>query len=257
MSRSPSGKALARRLLRQGRSFLLALGFLSRLAPALTADDETMRGSVIWYPAAGALLGLALVLPFALGLMAGHPFVQAWLYTLLSAWLTRALHLDGLADVLDALGSGKSGEAFFSILKDSRLGAFGAAGLALALAGQIILAAACFEAGRLAPLFLAPLLGRCMPALLAAVAPVNPKATLGLLLGAGKLGPALPAALLCALAFALPLLSGPGLLLCALLCAAVLLSLSRLARREGGFNGDFLGCAIIGGELAVLLAALV
>lgn len=244
------------RLARHGRFFLLALGFLTRLTPPLEADTDDMRAALPWYPAAGATLGLVLVLPFAAGLFDGQPFVRAWLYVGFSAWLTRALHLDGLADVLDALGSGKSGEDFHRILKDSRLGAFGAAGLALAVSGQIALAAGCFEQGLPAALFFAPLFGRCLPFVLAAFSPANPKAGLGLIFAGAGRGPALYSALGFALAAGFFCLGPARLLLCALLAAAGLLFLARLAKREGGFNGDFLGCAILLGEFAALMAAL-
>lgn len=252
-----SGAFLARagRFIRsQGRSFVLALGFLSRLAPPLRADAADMRAAVFHYPSAGAVLGGVLVLPLWLGCFSWHPLAQAWLYVCLSAWLTRALHLDGLADVLDALGSGGRGEAFRAVLKDSRLGAFGAVGIALYLAGQIALASACLEERALAPLLYAPLLGRCLPALFALLAPQNPEAGLGALPAAPS-RPTLAFAVLCALAggfFCLPPLR---LLLC-LACAGLCLCfLARLARREGGYSGDFFGCAILGGELSVLFAA--
>ena len=61
----------------------------------------------------------------------------------------------------------------------------------LALAGQVTLAAACLQHGRLAPLLCAPVFGRCLPILLAAVAPPNPKASLGALLAAAPQAPAL------------------------------------------------------------------
>ncbi len=245
-------------LSRHCRAFLLSLGFLTRLAPARTADAEEMSRTCLYYPFCGALLGLILVFPPYLGLIRlglGTPLVWAFLYVLAGVWLTRALHHDGLADVLDALGSGKSGPAFQTVLKDSRLGAFGTLGLALAVAGQIILAAACLEQGRLAPLFCAPLLGRCLPVFLPLLAPVHPASFLGSILARARrlpcLCPALAAALLAA-----PLCLGlPAAFAALALCLSGLLFLARLARREGGYNGDYLGALILCGELAALLAA--
>ncbi|MDL2207576.1 adenosylcobinamide-GDP ribazoletransferase, partial [Desulfovibrio sp. OttesenSCG-928-M16] len=230
----------------------MALAFLTRLAPARLASSRALCASVPFFPLVGAVLGLVLVLPFYLGLLQGQALVQAWLYVLFSAWLTRALHLDGLADVLDALGSGRQGEEFFAILKDSRLGAFGAVGLALTIAGQVALAAACFERQDLAPLFFAPLFGRCLPLILAKCAPPHPGASLGLLLATQRNG-----ALFCGQALALAAglwLLGPAALgLCLLLGALAVLFLRRVALAQGGYNGDYLGCAIIAGEMAVLL----
>ena len=240
-----------------GRLLLLALGFLTRLAPPLQASSQEMAASVRCYPFAGGILGAVLCLPFALGAFSGQPWVQAWLYVMFSAWLTRALHLDGLADVLDALGSGRHGDEFRAILKDSRIGAFGVAGLALALSGSIILAAALFTANHLAPLFFAPLYGRCLPIIFASMAPAHPQAGLGALLAASSRFPALILAAGSASLAGVLCLSFSALLVCCCITALCLFPLSRLAAREGGYNGDFFGCVIILGEVSVLLAALV
>lgn len=236
--------------------FLLALAFLTRLAPARQADMQAMRAALAYYPLAGLGLGLFCTLPFALGLFASHALVQAWAYVFLSAWLTRALHLDGLADLLDALGSAKHGEAFFAVLKDSRLGAFGAVGISLTLLGYAALISAHCAHESYAPLIFAPIFGRCLPVLFARMAPPHEHASLGLLFSglphSAKLyiGPVLT------LLGGLWLLGPIVLLLTLALSACALLYLRRVAMREGGYNGDYLGCAIIAGELAVFLAAL-
>ena len=62
--------------------------------------------------------------------------LAAWLWMALEAWSTRGLHWDGLADLGDASGSGAQGERFWAILRDSRLGAFGALHLLLAFGGM-------------------------------------------------------------------------------------------------------------------------
>jgi adenosylcobinamide-GDP ribazoletransferase len=241
---------------RQSRAFLLSMGFLSRLGPAMSASTQDMRLACVYYPAVGAVLGCLMTLPFSLGCFAGFSWIQAWLYVLLSLWLTRAMHLDGLADLLDALGSAKDGEAFQAVLKDSRIGAFACIGLLMALGGQIILAAACFEQGSFLPLAYAPVFGRCLPVVLAHIAPANPGAQLGALLADCPRASALLFALLCLFGvfFCLPL---PGPLFALVLAAACLGLLRRVALRQGGYNGDFCGFAIVAGETAVLLAALV
>ena len=221
----------------------------------MTASEQEMSLACVYYPLTGAVLGAVLVLPLYLGVFAEHIWIQAWLYVLLSTWLTRALHLDGLADVLDALGSGKTGEAFQAVLKDSRMGAFGCAGLIMAVTGQILLAAACLENRFLAPLLYAPIFGRCLPVLLSGIAPTNPRARLGALLASA---PRMPALLLAAtgvggLLFLFPL---PSVLTAIALTALCLGILRRTALREGGYNGDFCGFAIICGEIIVLLAAI-
>jgi len=243
-------------LIRSARPFLLALGFLSRLAPPLSASPKELSASVLYYPLVGAVLGALLCAPFAFGFFAGQPWVQAWFYVLGSVWLTRALHLDGLADIIDALGSGKTGDAFRTILKDSRIGAFGATSLILVLSGQIILSAAILLSGKIAPLFFAPLYGRCLPVIFASLSFPHPQAGLGALLSKTTNKTALFLAVTFILfwgALCLPLAS---LFLCLFLTAFVLLLLARLARREGGYSGDFFGFIVVTGETIVLLVAL-
>ncbi len=233
---------------------LLALSFLSRLAPARTATEKDLAASVAYYPAAGAILGLVVVAPFFFGLASGSPWVQAWLYVVLNAWLTRALHWDGWADLFDALGSAARGEKFQTILKDSRLGAFGAIGLTLGLGGQVILAAAHFQSGDLLTLLWAPILGRCAVSPLALLAPAAPWSGLGRLACAGANKSALAASGLFAIGGGLMCVNPGDLLPGLLICLAGIYGLARAARREGGLNGDFFGAAIIWGELSALLA---
>ena len=238
------------------RPFLLALGFLSRLGPPLRADAKELPASVLYYPLVGAVLGALLCAPFAFGLFTGQPWVQAWLFVLGSVWLTRALHLDGLADIVDALGSGKTGDAFRAVLKDSRIGAFGGIGLTLILSGQIIFSAAILLEGKIAPLFFALLYGRCLPILLASLSSPHPQAGLGAVLSEAPKKPALLLAVACILLGGALCLPAPSLFFCLLLTGLVLLWLLRLARREGGYSGDFFGFLIVAGESIALLAAL-
>lgn len=238
------------------RLFLLALGFLTRLAPPLQAEDKEMSDAARYYPLTGLALGLLQISPSAFGLFQSSPAVQAWLYVLIGAWLTRALHLDGLADVLDALGSGKTGGGFRAVLKDSRMGAFGAAGLVLALAGQLIFAHTLLAAGSLAPLLFAPIYARSLPLLLVCTAPPYGQGGLGSLMTAAKTPANMIISPGTALACGLLLLPLKTLLLCLALTAPLLLWLARTAKQHGGYNGDFFGFFIVAGELVVLLAAL-
>jgi adenosylcobinamide-GDP ribazoletransferase len=85
-------------------------------------------------PAVGALLGavLAAILLGATG--AGAPALVAGAVTVAAgALFTRGLHLDGLADTIDALGSYRSGPAALEIMKKPDVGPFGVAALVLVL----------------------------------------------------------------------------------------------------------------------------
>lgn len=245
---------------RQVFLFLLALGFLTCLTPAKTASLEALRRSCIWYPAVGIALGLILGLPLFLfepSSAAAPLWAVGWVAV--SARLTRALHYDGVADVLDALGSGKTGEGFRAVLKDSRIGTFGVLNLVLVVLGQVTAASFLIPSPEWrGTLIFAPVFGRCAPIVLTLLAPPHPKAGLGSITCEAPKGACLLTAVAVAVLF--PFFCFPARHVPALLGVAVVLLglalafLSRVARRENGLNGDFFGCAIIAGECAVLLA---
>jgi adenosylcobinamide-GDP ribazoletransferase len=76
------------------------------------------------------------------------PVADATLVLAVSILVTGAFHEDGLADTADALGGASDREAVFEILKDSRVGTFGACALLVSFVGRVALLAAL---GRSAP----------------------------------------------------------------------------------------------------------
>ena len=165
------------------------------------------------------------------------------------------IHLDGLADVLDGL-AGRDAERRLAIMRDSRIGVFGAAGLVLCF----LLAAGALDAlpaGRHpAALLLAPAVGRLGPLL---IGPLFPAATPGQGTGASFLEGLSPWAAPVSIAglwiLAAVLLGPWGGLLLSLALAPVLLWAVFLASRLGGLTGDALGSSVELGELATLVAA--
>ncbi len=95
-------------------------------------SEALLAKSAIFYPLVGALLGATgWAIHAALGALLPRPFVAA---LILTAWalLTGALHEDGLADTADALGSQSSRDDILRVMKDSRIGSYGALALILA-----------------------------------------------------------------------------------------------------------------------------
>jgi len=234
--------------------YLTALGFLTRLGPA--TSDPDLATSLPYFPAVGATLGLVLTIPLALGLCSGHPLAGGFAYTVANLICTRGLHLDGFADVADAWGSLARGERFFAIMKDSRVGAFGAMAIGVALTGQTCLGAELLGGGRLWMLAVAPAMGRGAAVVLMRLSRDIPRPGLGALFLSGATGGATLTAVVSALVYSL-LLVGPLVTFWACLFnAAVIWVLAGLARQQGGINGDFCGAAILAGELAACLAGL-
>lgn len=237
------------------RNYLAALGFLTRIGPSM--PDPDMAACVPLFPLVGATLGIVLAGPLALGLFGGHPLAGAFAYAVANLALTRGLHLDGFADVADAWGSLASGERFFAIMKDSRIGAFGGMALVVALAGEICLGAELLTAGRVWVLALAPTLGRAGAVVLMRVCRDLARPGLGSLCLPGATPRNTAFALCLALLLGLFWAGTAQLAAACALCGVVLWRLARLGRKQGGINGDFLGAAIVGCELTTLLGGLV
>ncbi|MEU1912256.1 adenosylcobinamide-GDP ribazoletransferase [Streptomyces massasporeus] len=125
-----------------------AFGTLTVIPVRVTRwDREAARGGMLCAPLAGlavgtAAAGLGLVLLF---LGAGAP-LAAVATVAVPAALTRGLHLDGLADTADGLGSGKPAEDALRIMKQSDIGPFGVITLALVLLAQVAALAQAYDA---------------------------------------------------------------------------------------------------------------
>ena len=233
--------------------FCAALSFLSRLGCAKKRGEEEMRSSVAFYPLVGLLLGFLALIPVWL-VPAGYFWLKAWVFSALLLWLTRGLHWDGLADLADALGSGRRGEGFQEVLKDSRSGVFAVLAVVFCALGYVFAAQSLLLRETWLPLALAPAFGRCVPLYLSNLARPNAASSLGKLMErATDLKVAV--AWTCALTLIAVL---AGYILAAFLTlafsAALLYWLLNLAERHGGYNGDFMGAGIVLVELGVLLA---
>lgn len=115
-----------------------AIGTLSVFPVRVRRVDRDVAGRAMTLaPAVGALLGLTAALPLLLVIFLSPATSAALLGAALSlallAFLTRALHLDGLADLADALGSAKPAPQALDIMKKSDIGPFGVATLTLNL----------------------------------------------------------------------------------------------------------------------------
>jgi adenosylcobinamide-GDP ribazoletransferase len=231
---------------------LTALGFMTRLGPARAATAEEIGAAMAWLPVTGLAVGLLAAAPAYFGLFAGRPWVQALVGVCLSVWATRALHWDGWADVWDGWGSGATGERFWEIVKDSRVGAFGVLGLVLGVGAQLVLLREAFAAGAPGAAAFCCVLGRGAAVVLAALGRDLARPGLGRAFLAGATGGAVAFAAGACLACGLWLEGGVPLAAGAALCVPLVWGLLALARRQGALNGDFLGCCIVGGELAAL-----
>jgi adenosylcobinamide-GDP ribazoletransferase len=119
----------------------VAFQFLTRLpVPQATFAPDGLARAVKFFPVVGLVIGLgAALLQKALTPHLGRP-VSAVAILLYLVLITGCLHEDGLADVADSMG-GWTRERRLAILRDSHIGSYGVAALALSLLGRAVLLA--------------------------------------------------------------------------------------------------------------------
>ena len=239
--------------------FLLAARFLTRLpvrSPHL-ATEARLAAAPRYHPLVGALIGAFSGGVFWLAHLVFPASLSVVLAVAASLLVTGALHEDGFADTCDGLGGGATRERALEIMRDSRLGTYGAAGLGLMLAAKVLALAA-------APAEAVPWL------LIAAHAASRACAVLALATGtyardAGMADPVAGAVGRGSLAVALATgAAATCLLLAAAAPAAILAGLVGLAaghvamrvlyeRKLGGYTGDCLGAVQQTSELGMYL----
>ena len=124
--------------------FLLAVQLLTRW-PIRTQDlctEARLTASTRYYPLVGALVGAFAGGVFWLAHMVFPVMLAIVLATAASLLATGAFHEDGFADTCDGLGGGTTRERALEIMRDSRLGTYGVAGLGLMLAAKVLAIAA-------------------------------------------------------------------------------------------------------------------
>ncbi|MEZ5661995.1 MAG: adenosylcobinamide-GDP ribazoletransferase [Burkholderiaceae bacterium] len=134
------------------RHYLIAVQFFTRvpvtgrLADWVGFSPAMLRASAAHFPGVGWLVG-GLVAGVFWGVLVllpaqpAAPWVAALASTVFGVLLTGAFHEDGLADTADGLGGGTTRERALDIMKDSRIGSYGAVALVLALASKAALLA--------------------------------------------------------------------------------------------------------------------
>lgn len=107
--------------------------------PVTEPSRATAAAAMAWAPAVGLLLGgiAAAVLVVADHPLGAGPLTAAGLAVAALALLTRGLHLDGLADLADGLGSGQPAAIALDIMRRSDVGPFGIVTLVLTLVIQV------------------------------------------------------------------------------------------------------------------------
>ncbi|AGT08652.1 adenosylcobinamide-GDP ribazoletransferase [Paracoccus aminophilus] len=241
---------------------VLALVWLTRLPLGrfLPAHPPPLARAAWAFPLVGLVIGAGAGLVYGVALWLGlTPVLAALLAVGVQIWLTGGLHEDGLADLADGLG-GRDPARRLEIMRDSRIGSYGALTLGLVTALRVAALASLAPVAAVAALLVIPALSRA--GMVTAMALMKPARTDGLGKSAGQpnaMGVVLAqtsALALCAVAS----LSGawPGLwpfLAVIFGCAFAQLYVKRMAYQKlGGATGDVFGAIQQSGEVGALLA---
>jgi adenosylcobinamide-GDP ribazoletransferase len=243
---------------REARAIWLATLFFTRLPlpslPSLLPDDE--RRATAYWPLLGVCIGTLVACAWWLAARVWPPGVAAGLALAAGLLLTGALHEDGFADVCDGLGGGRTRERALEIMRDSRVGAFGAIGIVMLLTLKWQAMAALPAAALPGTLIAAHTLSRAILVPMTLALPYARTDNRVAQRMAARLDARLGWTAVLALAplLLLPPMAWPG---CLGAAATVWLGcLLWFRRRLGGYTGDCLGAAQQLCESAVLLASL-
>jgi adenosylcobinamide-GDP ribazoletransferase len=134
--RQPADASRSLKTCSEARAFFAALGYFTRLPVPRGIGFEVgdLAGAARYFPLVGVLIG-GLGAVVYLASMRVFPASIAVLLSMAATLVaTGAFHEDGLADCCDAFGGGMTRDDVLRIMRDPRIGAFGAIGLVISLA---------------------------------------------------------------------------------------------------------------------------
>jgi adenosylcobinamide-GDP ribazoletransferase len=236
--------------------FRLALSFLTIL-PVLDdrpAAEETVAASFAWFPLVGFALGAALCLEDRFLAIRLGQTIRSVLDILSLTLITGGLHLDALADTADTLGARGDRTRALEILRDSRIGSFGAIALIFDLTLKFLALATLAGWRRYSALFLVPGLSRwAMVSVASGIDYLRPDGAGTTLVGSQSTRRLFIASVTVAIALAAVLSLRS---ITATLAAIIVPTLMRALYRKwlGGVTGDLIGAC---GEIVEVLALIV
>ncbi len=238
------------------QDLLAAFAFLTRLPlPAIPFDDQSLARAVKFFPLVGLAVGAAAALLHA-ALTPHLPGPVSALAVLLATVLTTgALHEDGLADTADAFGGGlRDRTRILAILRDSRIGSYGAIALTLSLTARLLLLSSLPPASFAAYLIAAHVLCRwsSLPLSLWLAPARSPHDGMGSRIAHRTIRASLLVGSALTLAIVIPALRLASIAPFALSLTVILLSGLFYRARLGGITGDCFGATNQLTEIAVL-----
>ena len=145
------------------KNFINALQFLTivTVSKRHKVEDGDLAKSMVYFPVVGFLIGCFLVYADKLFFLIALPnTIVNLLLVALSVLVTRALHIDGLADTLDGIMGGTTKSMRLAIMKDSRIGTAGVVGILFILLMKYLCLINLFNGEKVAALLITPVLSR-------------------------------------------------------------------------------------------------
>lgn len=235
----------------------IGLVFFTRLPlPHFEVKDRSLADAIWTAPLVGVVVALMAWFTYAVATLLGlAPSLAAALALTVAMLVTGCLHEDGLSDTADGFGGGRTRERKLEIMRDSRIGSYGAAALMLSILarwsaiselatpGHVLVGLVCAHVASrgLIPLFMQML----------------PQARLdGLSAGVGTLSDSVVLTALAIGAVALLILGLKGAVVAALCLALVFVAFRKLCLAQiGGQSGDTIGALQQLAEIALLFTA--
>jgi len=264
MSPIAAAAGIANRCIHELRLFFIALQFFTRVPIPRWVGFEPgwLQHAVRYFPLVGMVVALVTGAVYALAARLWPQSVAVLLSTIAGIYLTGAFHEDGFADVCDGFGGGMTRERVLDIMTDSRIGAYGAIGIASLLGLKCVVLTELPPQDVVPALLLAHPLSRLLSTVLiwrldyvkadGKAKPLAQQISTPELCITG-LTVMLPALVLGAIGW----ISWYGVLIGAVTAALAAAWLARLfVRRIGGYTGDCLGAVQQVTEVAFYLALL-
>lgn len=150
------------------KNFILILQFMTRIPINinLKVERENFQKGVAYLPLVGLIIGGIEALVYYLSLRIFSPNIATLFVIIAHLVVTGAIHLDGFGDTIDGLFSGRSKERILEIMKDSRVGTFGALGLIVLILGKFLAIKEMQQNEVIRGIIIAPVIGRTLMTLL-------------------------------------------------------------------------------------------
>jgi adenosylcobinamide-GDP ribazoletransferase len=234
----------------------VATAFLTRVPVPVVAGARDVGRAARWFPlVGGAIGGTAALAAWGCDVIGVPPLPTAVLLVSLGAWITGAIHLDGLADMADGFGGGHTRDDVLRIMRDPTIGSYGADTLVAVITMKVTALAALLERNAALPfLVAAPAISRWTIVALGTWLPcARAEGGLGQAVtrASGMTGLLVATAMTAAIAFAI--LRTAAIVPWAVAIVLMVMVGRAAQRRIGGVTGDVFGTSVELAETTVLV----